>query len=151
MLSVSSRIWIRVAVSISYDDNHYTTGTKTPRLLHDYHKNFLNPSAFLILRNLRCQVMNLSLPSRCCLMEGSQGSNYHHNTQPTQRLCGPQKISWKSLLLMRFDWLLTKSECDTSSFHSEKPGPNEDLCVAVTKKCFVSSAFSFWAAWGTKP
>ena len=29
MQSVSSRIWIRVAVSISYDDNHYTTGTST--------------------------------------------------------------------------------------------------------------------------
>ena len=27
MESVSSRIWTRVTVSISYDDNHYTTGT----------------------------------------------------------------------------------------------------------------------------
>ena len=27
MQTVSSRIWTRVAVSISYDDNHYTTGT----------------------------------------------------------------------------------------------------------------------------
>ena len=27
MLSVSSRFWTRVTVSISYDDNHYTTGT----------------------------------------------------------------------------------------------------------------------------
>ena len=27
MQSISSRIWTRVAVSISYDDNHYTTGT----------------------------------------------------------------------------------------------------------------------------
>ena len=27
MQSVSSKIWTRVAVSISYDDNHYTTGT----------------------------------------------------------------------------------------------------------------------------
>ena len=27
MQLVSSRIWTRVAVSISYDDNHYTTGT----------------------------------------------------------------------------------------------------------------------------
>ena len=27
MQSVSSRIWTRVALSISYDDNHYTTGT----------------------------------------------------------------------------------------------------------------------------
>ena len=29
MQSVSSRIWTHVAVSISYDDNHYTTGTST--------------------------------------------------------------------------------------------------------------------------
>ena len=29
MLSVSSTIWTRVAVPISYDDNHYTTGTST--------------------------------------------------------------------------------------------------------------------------
>ena len=29
MQSVSSRIWTRTAVSISYDDNHYTTGTLT--------------------------------------------------------------------------------------------------------------------------
>ena len=29
MQSVSSRIWTRVTVSISYDDNHYTTGTST--------------------------------------------------------------------------------------------------------------------------
>ena len=27
MQSVSSRVWTRVAVSISYDDNDYTTGT----------------------------------------------------------------------------------------------------------------------------
>ena len=27
MQSVSSRIWTRVAVSVSYDDNHYTTWT----------------------------------------------------------------------------------------------------------------------------
>ena len=27
MQSVSSRIWTHVAVSIFYDDNHYTTGT----------------------------------------------------------------------------------------------------------------------------
>ena len=28
MQPVLSRIWTRVAVFISYDDNHYTTGTK---------------------------------------------------------------------------------------------------------------------------
>ena len=31
MQSVSSRIWTRVAVSITYDDNHYTTGTSSER------------------------------------------------------------------------------------------------------------------------
>ena len=31
MQSVSSRIWTRVAVSTSYDDNDYTTGTSNNR------------------------------------------------------------------------------------------------------------------------
>ena len=29
MQTVSSKIWIRVVVSISYDDNHYITGIST--------------------------------------------------------------------------------------------------------------------------
>ena len=29
MQSVSSRVWTHVTVSISYDDNHYTTGTRS--------------------------------------------------------------------------------------------------------------------------
>ena len=33
MQSVSSRIWTRVAVSISYDDNDYTTGTSASELI----------------------------------------------------------------------------------------------------------------------
>ena len=32
MQSVSSRIWTRIVVSNSYDDNHYTTGTSYERL-----------------------------------------------------------------------------------------------------------------------
>ena len=35
MQSVSSRIWTCVAVSTSYDDNHYTTGTTVAFLLID--------------------------------------------------------------------------------------------------------------------
>ena len=35
MQSVSSRIWTRVAVFISYDDNHYTTGTSKSESLID--------------------------------------------------------------------------------------------------------------------
>ena len=34
MRSASSRIWTRVAVSISYDDNHYTTGTSRCSLMN---------------------------------------------------------------------------------------------------------------------
>ena len=33
MQSVSSRIWTRVAVFISYDDNNYTTGTSTEQIV----------------------------------------------------------------------------------------------------------------------
>ena len=33
MQSVSSRIWTRVAVFISYDDNDYTTGTSSMALI----------------------------------------------------------------------------------------------------------------------
>ena len=39
MQSVSSRIWTRVAASISYDGNHYTTGTITLRLKIDLVSN----------------------------------------------------------------------------------------------------------------
>ena len=38
MQSVSSRIWTRVSVSISYDDNNYTTGTST-YLIYMYKKD----------------------------------------------------------------------------------------------------------------
>ena len=33
MQSVSSKIWTRVAVSISYNDDHYTTSTSTESIL----------------------------------------------------------------------------------------------------------------------
>ena len=39
MQSVSSRIWTRVTVSISYDDNHYNTGTSTSNDVTPYTKN----------------------------------------------------------------------------------------------------------------
>ena len=44
MLSVSSRILTRFAVSISYDDNHYTTGTSLP---YKSLKNWLQHSIIL--------------------------------------------------------------------------------------------------------
>ena len=46
MQSVSSRIWTRVAVSISYDDNHYTTGTSKSKY---FIRNFLNEPELICL------------------------------------------------------------------------------------------------------
>ena len=43
MQSVSSRIWTRVAVFISYDDNNYTTGTSCKLFIVD---NFLSLNQF---------------------------------------------------------------------------------------------------------
>ena len=43
MQSVSSRIWTRVAVSISYDDNHYTTGTSMDLIEISNHLSYLKP------------------------------------------------------------------------------------------------------------
>ena len=39
MQSVSSKIWTRIAVSISYDDNHYTTGTSFPDIIAGPNQN----------------------------------------------------------------------------------------------------------------
>ena len=36
MQSVSSRIWTRVPVFISFDDNHYTTGTANANELIEF-------------------------------------------------------------------------------------------------------------------
>ena len=37
MQTVSSRIWTRVAKSISYDDNHYTTSASTYTCVREMH------------------------------------------------------------------------------------------------------------------
>ena len=48
MQSVSPRIWTRVTVSISYDDNHYTTGTSIDRNQYFVHNfDVIFPNDFL--------------------------------------------------------------------------------------------------------
>ena len=42
MQPLQSRIWTRVAVSISYDDNHYTTGTSYLQFELEFTLNFKN-------------------------------------------------------------------------------------------------------------
>ena len=47
MQTVSSKIWDCVAVSISYDDNHYTTGTST-KILFIYNSMHVFASNFIV-------------------------------------------------------------------------------------------------------
>ena len=51
MQSVSSRIWTRVAVSISYDDNDYTTGTDEGYMYPFLH-SYILPKYFNWLTNI---------------------------------------------------------------------------------------------------
>ena len=61
MQSVLPRIWTRVIVFISYDDNHYTTGTSTKN-------NCIKPSTifFHLVKRIICLIekVSLSLSSR---------------------------------------------------------------------------------------
>ena len=52
MLSVSSRIWTGVAVSISYKDNNYSTGTSYQRYLMVFHKNLSDNMSPQVSRTL---------------------------------------------------------------------------------------------------
>ena len=48
MQSVSSRIWTRVTVSISYNDNHYTTGTSKMAVIENSKEEDLKDSEIII-------------------------------------------------------------------------------------------------------
>ena len=61
MQSVSSRIWTYVAVSISYDDNDYTTGTST--LTSETNKNLKKNNVNKLLSNDRLIHKTGRLPS----------------------------------------------------------------------------------------
>ena len=55
MQSVSSRIWTRVVVSISYDDNHYTTGTSVKFLcLIVYRSSWVIQCQSIIVEEEQC-------------------------------------------------------------------------------------------------
>ena len=56
MQSASSRIWTHVAVSISYDDNHYTTGTTSH--LQCLNLNSSQKGSARLLINYMCNIVN---------------------------------------------------------------------------------------------
>ena len=76
MQSVSSRIWTGVAMSISYDDNHYTTGTSIKKkekerytssskycVLHRYREI----STKMYVYNIVSPNVSLFLLQACCI------------------------------------------------------------------------------------
>ena len=68
MQSASSRIWTRVAVSISYDDNHYTTGTSF--------KNVINEMCL--------EIIFLKYMNKNCLALNNRQWLIRHKTKPNQ-------------------------------------------------------------------
>ena len=70
MQLVSSRIWTRVTVFISYDDNHYTTGTST---LHEVIAPILRLHTFSVRHSvLFIQHQNhyfWSVSTKCCFRQ----------------------------------------------------------------------------------
>ena len=66
MQSVSSRIWTRVAVSISYNDNHYTMGTSFKYILM-IPVNYLQMKQILALDNPQGVNMPLNKPNQTFL------------------------------------------------------------------------------------
>ena len=55
MQSASSRIWTRVAVSISYNDNDYTTGTSKFLLHLSQGEDYVHGSSVFTEPTLSCQ------------------------------------------------------------------------------------------------
>ena len=81
MQSVSSRIWPRVAVSISYDDNNYTTGTSIYIYIYDYLK--LECSTMVREIGVQSQV-----ESYFCILNLGRAANQRHI------YVYKQKITW---------------------------------------------------------
>ena len=94
MQSVRSRIWTRVAVSISCVDNHYTTGVypfdEIPNVVHGFVK-FSRSSAMLIISIAHfhsLSVLFFRTYSDLCIFHLSARSNFNrlHNSERTNIL-----------------------------------------------------------------
>ena len=72
MQSVSSRIWTRVAVSIFYDDNHYTTGTS--KFIIIIRKKYPTSRLICILYRLKYLIKSVNIGNKChcCSRENYQ-------------------------------------------------------------------------------
>ena len=87
MQSASSRIWTRVTVSFSYDDNHYTTGTTY------VNGNMLTPSTTHVLLKISIHLCR-SIPKKYHLSwSNPKNSTATFNSVPQLTFKNPQ-IVW---------------------------------------------------------
>ena len=82
MQSVSSRIWTRIAVSISNDDSHYTTGTSSIVLI-----NVLSAVYSLQYSLYMCICVNLWVCDSTCVNLSMCSSITHMRTCMCVRVC----------------------------------------------------------------
>ena len=77
MQSVSSRIWTRVVVSISYDDNHYTTGTSLskPRFSSLWKGSLRSVTLLTLSLSLWLQKWDFSSWARRAILSNQSRSN----------------------------------------------------------------------------
>ena len=135
MQSASSRIWTRVAVFISYDDNHYTTGTSTP-----------SDNVFIKHSDINCLYVHKRWKKKCWIKSYMLKTWYYvprymgSLVERMGTICRNHKR--KRVVFNRFP---IKSECDTKSFYCEEPHSNRDSCVTDKKNDWDRWHFSIIA------
>ena len=107
MQSVSSRIWTRVAVSISSDDNNYTTGTsiiliESSALFSDWLPNPLKSFFYWSFRG-KCYKVEHDVSKFIGLWIASLNC-FPHSVQLTLVFCSKDKIWNKALAWNNLNW-----------------------------------------------
>ena len=111
MQSFLSRIWTRVVVSISYDDNHYTTGTSF-RVFIEHRAGVLRPPPRPIFKTFRwirharhCRKSMDELISDVLPWTLSHGQASLYNTRTyQQQLCTDPRCSLPEAMNDRDEW-----------------------------------------------
>ena len=122
MQSVSSRIWTHVIVSISYDDNHYTTGTSTSM----FHKKKNKIILTLITTNTEL---------------GKPVATISHNilTSKTFEIWSIWRVLWRSLSKIRLPALPLTLICYNHVWQRRRRGKEkmEEGQLASQKCCAI--------------
>ena len=122
MQSISSRIWTRVAVSISYDDNDYTTGTS-------YSKRY--GSNYSLSNDEQTGLFNLGMATS--LRQEKQNSNLLHEYG-----WGPLSYtnSWETYMNTQVDAvthtaLLSVKKCNSYCLQMQAQILNNAVCISL--------------------